>query len=125
MLKLLSGEWYAAEAENVAIRDRLRATFWRECGIKPARKTSEVDIAPTARLELMAQLVKVTLLGKEEDEELQRITQLAGTSVAGLALGTFSSPSLGLAPEHSDLAPKIMRAFFTPGDRTTFELNRR
>ena len=125
MFKLLSGEWYAAEAENVVIRDGLRAAFWRECGITPARKTSEVDIAPSARLGLLGQLVDQTLSGKEEDAELRRITQLAGASVAGLGLGAVAPPSLGLAPEHSGLAPEMMRAFFTPADRTTFELNRR
>jgi hypothetical protein len=120
-MKLLTGEWVAAEQENKALRDRLRKQFWSDVGIKPAKNTSEVDIAPAARLALLKSLVDITLGGKEGDKEMKAVTALAGAEAAKLAVGSFAHGGKSLAPDMNLMAPTKMRLFFLIPDVTSYE----
>jgi hypothetical protein len=121
MMKLLTGEWFAAEQENKALRDAKRKQFWSEVGIKPAKNTSEIDIAPGARLGLMQSLVDKTLGGKEGDENLKAVTKLAGVKAAGLAIGSFSHGGASMAPDMVQMAPKQLRKFLLTDEETAYE----
>ena len=111
MMKLLTGEWMAAEQENKALRDKLRNEFWSDVGISPARNTSEIDIAPGGRLALMQSLVEKTLGGKEGDAALKAVTSLASGKVAALAIGSFGHGGVSFAPDMVKMAPKNLRQF--------------
>jgi hypothetical protein len=121
MMKLLTGEWLAAEQENKALRDRLRQQFWSDVGITPAKNTSQVDIAPETRLGLLQSLVDRTLNGKEDDENLKAISALAGAQVAGLAVGSFSHGGTSMAPDMVKMAPKNLREFLLTDEETAYE----
>jgi hypothetical protein len=123
-MKLLTGEWFAAEQENKALRDAKRKEFWSDVGITPAKNTSEIDIAPGARLGLLQSLVDKTLGGKEGDEDLKAVTALAGVKAAGLALGSFSHGGASMAPDMVKMAPKNLRAFFLFQEKTSYEWSR-
>jgi hypothetical protein len=121
MMKLLTGEWFAAEQENKALRDAKRREFWSDAGIKPAKNTSEIDIAPGARLGLLQSLVDKTLGSKEGDENLKAVTALAGVKAAGLAIGSFSHGGASMAPDMVKMAPKTLRAYFLFQEKTSYE----
>ena len=121
MMKLLTGEWLAAEQENKALRDAKRKEFWSDVGIKPAKNTSEIDLAPGARLGLLQSLVDKTLGGREGDKNLKTITTLAGVKAAGLAIGSFSHGGPSMAPDMVKMAPKAKRAFFLFQEKTSYE----
>jgi hypothetical protein len=121
MMKLLTGEWFAAEQENKALRDAKRREFWSDAGIKPAKNTSEIDIAPGARLGLLQSLVDKTLGGKEGDENLKVVTALAGVKAAGLAVGSFSHGGASMAPDMVKMAPKQLRKFLLTDEETAYE----
>jgi hypothetical protein len=121
MIKLLTGEWFAAEQENKALRDAKRKEFWSEVGIKPAKNTSEIDIAPGARLGLLQSLVDKTLGGKEGDENLKAVTTLAGIKAAGLAIGSFSHGGASMAPDMNKMAPRHLRNFLLTDEETAYE----
>ena len=121
MMKLLTGEWMAAEQENKALRDAKRKEFWSDVGIMPAKNTSEVDIAPGARLGLLQALVEMTLNGKEGDENLKAVTALAGVKAAGFAIGSFNHGGAGMAPDMVKMAPRQLRKFLLTDEETAYE----
>jgi hypothetical protein len=121
MMKLLTGEWFAAEQENKALRDAKRKEFWSEVGIKPAKNTSEIDIAPGARLGLLQSLVDKTLSGREGDENLKAVTKLAGVHAVQLAIGSFSHGGTSLAPDMMRMAPRQLRKFLLTDEETAYE----
>jgi hypothetical protein len=121
MMKLLTGEWFAAEQENKALRDAKRKEFWSDVGITPAKNTSEIDIAPGARLGLLQSLVEKTLNGKEGDEDLKAVTKLAGAKAAQLAIGSFSHGGASMAPDMMKMAPRQLRKFLLTDEETAYE----
>ena len=121
MMKLLTGEWMAAEQENKALRDRLRKQFWSEVGIQPAKNSSEIDLAPGSRLGLLQALVDQTLNGKEGDGNLKAVTALAGAAAAGLAIGSFSHGGPSMAPDMMKMSPKQLRKFLLTDEETAYE----
>ena len=121
MMKLLTGEWFAAEQENKALRDAKRQEFWSDVGIRPAKNTSEIDIAPGERLGLLQSLVDRTLGGREGDENLKAVTKLAGAGGAQLAIGSFSHGGASFAPDMVKMAPKQLRKFLTTDEETAYE----
>ena len=121
MMKLLTGEWLAAEQENKALRDGLRKQFWSDVGVTPAKNTSEIDIAPGTRLGLLQSLVDQTLKGKEGDGNLKAITALAGAKAAGLAIGSFGHGGPSMAPDMVKMAPKQLRKFLLTDEETAYE----
>ncbi|QND51887.1 hypothetical protein HB779_08205 [Phyllobacterium sp. 628] len=120
MMKLLTGEWQAAEQENKTLRDALRTQFWQECGIKPAKNTSDIDITPSSRSDLLQSLIQKTTSGKEDDVNLKDITLLAGTQTANLAIGSFSHGA-NLAVDMMLLAPQSLRKYFITNEKTSYE----
>lgn len=123
MMKLLSGEWIAAENENKTIRDAARAQFWADVGVTPAKEAAEVSLAPAQRLGTIAGLVQTAVSGPEGDAELRRITAIAGGAVAQLGLGGFAHAATNLSPSIANMAPRALRSFFTGDERTAFELS--
>lgn len=121
MMKVAKQEWLIAEQENKRIRDSLRQQFWTECGIKPARNTSEIDIPAAARVETFWAIFEKTQNGKEADAELRNITTLAGQQIAELLIGSFANGANSFAPDMDKIAPKILRAFFLGDSKTSYE----
>lgn len=120
MMKLLSGEWLAAERENKSTRDAKRAEFWIDMGVTPAKDASEVALEPARRASIMSSLVAKTLEGRENDPELERITTLAAADVAQLALGSLGT-GVARSPSFTKLTPKRLRNYFVTWERTSFE----
>ena len=104
-MKLLTGEWLAAERENKALRDAKRKEFWAAVGVKPAKATSEIDLPPEARLTTMRTLADLVSNGKENDAELRRITTVAVEAMSAMSLGAFAHHSVGRAPDMAAAMP--------------------
>ncbi len=99
----------------------MRAQFWTELGIKPAKNSSDIDIAPAARLKLLSQLGGLTIGGKEQDGELRHITQQALAEIADIAIGSFSYSGPSMALDMNLMAPASLRSFFLTAEMTSYE----
>ncbi|KZL25134.1 hypothetical protein [Pseudovibrio sp. Ad37] len=123
-IKMLSPEWEALQKENVKLRDSTRRRFFSELGIIPAKEMSEVDMSSSSRLNNMQNLVRTTLSGKENDVDLQAITQLANTILSELTPGFMSFTGPSLAFDVATMHPHILRGFFWTEGQTTYETAR-
>lgn len=123
-MKLLTHEWMAAELENKKLRDGLRPKFWAEIGITPAKNSKDVDIPPSARSVMLAQLSETMLSGKEKDIDLHSITKHALAEAGNLGLGSFSHGGPSLAIDMNLIAPRALRSFFLEEETTAYEQSR-
>ncbi|MGH0003854.1 hypothetical protein ACQU0X_27590 [Pseudovibrio ascidiaceicola] len=120
-IKMLSPEWEALQKENVKLRDSNRKRFFSELGIKPAKEMSEIDMGASARLGKMQSLIKTTLAGKENDGELQNITQLASSILGEFTPGFMTHGGPSLAFNIADMHPRVLRNFFITEHLTAYE----
>lgn len=121
-IKILSAQWEELQHENVKLRDKARKRFYKELGIKPASRVSEIGLAPGSRNSNMQSLIAKAKSGREGDGDLRAINTLAAQSLASYTPGFRHMGGLSLAYDFASQHPKALREFFLSDDLTTFEI---
>ena len=124
-IKLLSGAWIALQKENVALRDKTRKRFWSEIGVTPAKKVSDIELAPGARMAKAAELHGITKNGKEGDGDLKAVTSLSLVILSqfqpGMKAG-FLNESFDFLSNHPEA---LRKSHFTSEEMTSYEVTKK
>jgi hypothetical protein len=112
MIKLLSGEWVSAEAENKQLRDSKREEFWESLGVSRTRNLEEMDLPPMDRL-ANAQALLSTAGSQTGNADILGVAGLASAALS--AIGPGSIPFAGLVQplRLEDLTVFARSRFFT------------
>ena len=88
MTLVTSSAWLSEAEERKALRDRVRANFYRKIGVAPVRSLSDVVLSPFAQAATLPKLISQANALQGDPQIAQALAELeTGFSAVGLGRG--------------------------------------